>query len=218
MEGVMVRRVLAGAASAVVLFLAIPIAVSSAGAPAGAAPPPAIRACQNGGWQTQTDASGKPLKNHGQCISYAIHNPVSLSDLANSSITGTTSAIFPPDAGCGGTLASQVFDSIYSGTAPLGAVQLHVAGCLDATLPPPNLHYAGTFTIATHVGTLSGTAAGPVNVDLTTFDFTFHLTLSAMTGTGSFAAMTGNMQLVTVVDNFVAGPPAFTFSGAVAVQ
>jgi hypothetical protein len=213
----MLRRTLTGVALTIISCVAIPVALAPASAPAGASAPAAVQQCLNGGWQTLTGTSGQPFANQGRCIAFVILHPISLANVANSSITGTTSAIFPAGTGCQGTLASQVFDSTYAGTAPVGTVNLHVGGCVDATLPPPDLHYSGTFTITTNVGTLSGTAAGPVPVDLNTFDFTYDLTLRAMAGTGLFAATTGNLQLLMVVDDFIFGPPTFTFSGAVTV-
>ena len=86
----MVRRLLASVFLAAFPVVVIPIAVTSIGARAGAAPPTAVQQCTNGGWQTLTDASGQPFRNQGQCISYFIHHPVSLADLAGS-FSGTTS-------------------------------------------------------------------------------------------------------------------------------
>jgi hypothetical protein len=214
----MVRRLLASVFLAAFPIVVIPIAITSMAAQAGAATPTAVQQCNDGGWRSLADTSGEPFANQGLCIVFVIQHPVGLANVAKSSFTGTTSAIFPAGAGCEGTLASQVFDSGYPGTAPVGTVTLHVGGCIDTTTPPPNLHYSGTFTITTDVGTLNGIAAGLINVDLTSFDFTYDLTLTATAGSGSFAATTGEMHLLMAVEHFVAGPPSFTFSGALSVS
>jgi len=73
----MVRRLLVSVFLAAFPVVVIPIAVTSTGAQAGAAPPTAVQQCKNGGWQTLTDASGQPFNNQGQCVSYFIHNPAS---------------------------------------------------------------------------------------------------------------------------------------------
>ena len=73
----MVRRLLVSVFLAVFPVVVIPIAVTSMGTQAGAAPPTAVQQCKDGGWRTLTDASGQPFKNQGQCISYFIHNPAS---------------------------------------------------------------------------------------------------------------------------------------------
>ncbi len=147
----MVRRLLASVFLAAFPVVVIPIAVTSIGAQAGAAPPAAVQQCQDGGWQSLTDASGQPFRNQGQCITYLIHNPVSLADLTGS-FSGTTSFT----VGVPGCFFVMPFDAIYPGSSAVGAVTLDLEGCSVFT-PGPGLQisYTGTFVIATNVGTLS---------------------------------------------------------------
>ena len=185
----MVRRLLASVFLAALPVVVIPIAVTSIGARAGAAPPTAVQQCKDGGWQTLTDASGQPFSNQGQCISYFIHNPVSLADLAGS-FTGTTSFSF----GTGSCAIEQVFDATYPGSSAVGSVTLHLDGCVNLVVP---FTYAGTFAIATSVGTLSGNAAGPITnlpiIGPSPADF--ELTLTVLSGTGAFAGTTGTINV-----------------------
>jgi hypothetical protein len=176
----------------------IPIAFTSMGAQAGAAPPTAVQQCKDGGWQTLTDASGQPFNNQGQCISFAIHHPVSLADLAGS-FSGTTSFTF----GTGGCAIEQVFDATYPGSSAVGSVTLHLDGCVILIGNP--FTYAGTFTIATSVGTLAGNAAGPINnlPAIPGIPVDFELTLTVLSGTGAFAATTGMMHVT------ISWPPPF---------
>ena len=58
----MVRRLLASVFLAAFPVVVIPIAVTSIGARAGAAPPAAVQQCKDSGWRTLTDASGQPPK------------------------------------------------------------------------------------------------------------------------------------------------------------
>jgi hypothetical protein len=186
----MVRRLLASVFLAAFPVVLIPIAVTSVGARAGAAPPTAVQQCKDGGWQTLTDASGQPFRNQGQCISYFIHNPVSLADLAGS-FSGTTSYA----GGTGGcSLVEQIFDATYPGSSAVGSVTLHLDGCVSVGSP---FIYAGTFTIATSVGTLAGNANGPIyNLPASpTIPVDFELTLSVLSGTGAFAATTGTIHV-----------------------
>ena len=50
----------------------------------------------------------------------------------------------------------QVFDAVYPGSAAVGNVTLHIAGCISFTGQPP-ISYTGSFTITTAVGTLTET-------------------------------------------------------------
>ena len=184
----MVRRLLASVFLAAFPVLVIPIAVTSIGARAGAAPPTAVQQCKDGGWQTLTDASAQPFRNQGQCISYFIHNPVSLADLTGS-FSGTTSFTF----GTGGcAFVEQVFDATYPRSSAVGSVTVHLDGCVP--FGPP-FTYRGTFTVTTSVGNLAGTAAGTAN-DLTGLPpFVFDLTLTVLSGTGAFAGTTGTISM-----------------------
>jgi hypothetical protein len=146
----------------------------------------------NGGWQTLTDATGQLFANQGLCIDFAIHHPVSLADLATSSFTGTTSGPVPT-AGCGFPLVEgfQTFDGSYPGSGSVGTVNLHLAGCASFS----NGEYSGSFTITTSVGTLSGSASGPISGLPVPSPILFELTLSVMTGTDSFAGTSGTLQV-----------------------
>ncbi len=184
----MVRRLLASIFLACFPLVMIPIAVTSMGARAGAAPPTAVQQCKDGGWQTLTDASGQPFRNQGQCISYFIHHPIGLADLAGS-FSGTT--LFTLGTG-GCVFVEQVFDATYPGSSAVGSVTLHLDGCVP--LGPP-FTYTGTFIFTTSVGTLVGNAAGTAN-DLTgPPPFVFDLTLTVLSGTGAFAGTTGTINV-----------------------
>jgi hypothetical protein len=188
----MVRRLLASVFLAAFPVLVIPIAVTSMGARAGAAPPAAVQQCKHGGWQTLTDASGQPFRNQGRCISYLIHNPVSLADL-DGSFTGTQS--FTSGNGC--PFVNQVFDATYPGSSAVGSVALHLDGCVNPIPPPGFYQYIASFAITTSVGTLAGSATGPItsvgNFPGTAYDF--ELTLSVLSRTGAFAATTGTIHV-----------------------
>jgi hypothetical protein len=184
----MVRRLLASVFLAAFPVVVIPIAVASMGTWAGAAAPTAVQQCKDGGWQTLADASGQPFKNQGQCISYAIHNPVSLADLAGS-FSGTTSFT----SGTGGcAFVEQFFDATYPGSSAVGLVALHLDGCVILSVP---LTYAGTFTIATSVGTLAGDVAGLASNVVNTFPTDFEMTLTVLSGSGAFAVTTGTIHV-----------------------
>jgi hypothetical protein len=186
----MVRRLLASVFLAAFPVVAIPVAVTSMGAPAGAAPPTVVQQCKNGGWQTLTDASGQRFRNQGQCISYFIHSPVSLADLAGS-FSGTESFTF----GTGGcAFVEQDFDATYPGSSAVGSVTLHLDGCVILG-SFPTVTFAGTFAITTSVGTLAGAAAGPINNLLGPGPVDYELTLTVLSGTGTFAGTTGTIHI-----------------------
>ena len=187
----MIRRLLASVLLAAFPVVVMPIAITSIGARAGAASPAAVQQCKDGVWQTLTEASGQPFRNQGQCISYFIHNPVSLADLTGS-FSGTTS--FTQSGGC--SVVEQVFDATYLGSSAVGSVTLHLDGCVATGSP---FTYAGTFTIATSLGTLAGNAAGPIyNVPAAIpplLPIDLELTLTVLSGTGAFSGTTGTIHL-----------------------
>ena len=209
----MLRRLLASVFLAAFPVVVIPIAVTSMGARAGAAPPAAVQQCKDGGWQTLTDASGQPFKNQGQCISYFIHNPVTLADLASSSVSGTVISQEGP-TGC--SAFPVTFNATYPGSSAVGTVTLQMVGCIANGGPnfPFVLFFGGTFTITTGVGTLTGTVAGQItNVivpvppppDFNIVPVTATFTLTATSGTGLFTGTTGTLNL----DLQFQEPPAF---------
>jgi hypothetical protein len=165
----------------------------------------------DGGWQTLTDASGHPFPNQGQCIAFAIHNPVSLADLANPSFSGTTFFIpfgeMPP---C--SFVFQEFDAAYAGSATVGTVKLHIAGCVSGNVS----NYSGSFSVTTAVGTVTGSAAGPIVQSMAGSDLIldFQVSLTVGTASGAFSGMTGTLHFFTMWD-VTNGPP--TFSGSVTV-
>ena len=182
------RLSLAGFGIALALAL-IPTMSATAGAVQPSNVSMALDLCQRDGWQSLTNGQGQPFPNQGQCISYFIHNPVSLADLAGS-FTGTTSFSF----GTGSCAIEQVFDATYPGSSAVGSVTLHLDGCVNLVVP---FTYAGTFAIATSVGTLSGNAAGPITnlpiIGPSPADF--ELTLTVRSGTGAFAGTTGTINV-----------------------
>lgn len=186
----MVRRLLASVFLVAFPVVVIPIAVTSMGSQAGAAPPTAVQQCKDGSWQTLSDASGQPFKNQGQCVSYFIHNPVGLADLTGS-FSGTQSFTF----GTGGcSFVEQIFDAMYPGSSAVGSVTLHLDGCIVLGVFP-QISYTGAFAITTSVGTLSGNAAGPINDILSPGPVDFELTLTVVSGTGAFAGTTGTINV-----------------------
>ena len=203
----MIRRILVSVGLAAASLIAIPVVES---APASAAPPAAIQQCMNGGWRTLTDASGQPFRNQGQCISYEIHHPVSLADLASpSTFEGAMD-----DAGQGCAFIFQGFFGSYSGGGPVGTVNLSILGCVIPS--SPTLTYTGSFTITTDIGTLSGSASGPISVNVDLFP-NYLLTLTVVTGTGSFAGMMGNLQASLFPNASLDQPLPTSFVGSITV-
>jgi hypothetical protein len=156
----------------------------------------------NGGWRTLTDASDQPFANQGRCIAFAIHNPVSLADLANPSFAGT--ARFAESTN--GCPVYGEFDAAYRGSGTVGTVNLHVVGCV---LMGDTLSYSGPFSLTTAVGTVTGSANGPI--DLSDVNPIFQLTFAVGTATGSFSGMTGTLHFLATTG------PSQTFSGMVTV-
>jgi hypothetical protein len=192
----MVRRLLASVLLAAFPVVVIPIAVTSIGARAGAAPPTAVQLCTDGGWQSLTNVQGQPFRNQGQCISYLIEHPVSLSDLAGS-LAGTASLVGVGPDEC--SFLDMIFDATYPGSRAVGTVTLQMHGCVSLVFPPaPILFGPGEFALTTNVGTLNGTAAGPITTVFTPsglFPASATLTLTATSGTGDFTGMTGTLNV-----------------------
>jgi hypothetical protein len=123
-------------------------------------------------------------------VNVTVKNPASLVDLTGS-FSGTTS--FTNGTG-GCAFVEQVFDATYPGSSAVGSVTLHLDGCV---IFGPPFTYAGTFTIATSVGTLAGNAVGPINnVPVSPpVPGDFELTLTVLSGTGAFAGTTGTIHV-----------------------
>jgi PQQ-like domain/Bacterial Ig domain len=144
----------------------------------------------NGVYTLQSVASyGGEVSGTSPGITITVANP-GLADLANSSFTVTTAV---GGSGCG--LVHLTFDAVYPGSAALGNVTLHIAGCVSAA----PFTYAGSFTITTGVGTLSGSATGPVNVQVIggMLEQSYQMNLSVTTATGSLAGTTGSFLFST---------------------
>ncbi len=119
-------------------------------------------------------------------VSITVHNP-GLADLVNSSFTATATGS-PGGSGCG--IVHLNFDAVYPGSAAVGNVTLHIAGCVSDPYT-----YVGSFTITTGVGTLSGSAPGTVTEQIVGGDLeeSYQITLSVTTATGSFSGTTGSL-------------------------
>ena len=97
----------------------------------------------------------------------------------------------PGGSGCG--IVHLKFDAVYPGSAAVGNVTLHIAGCVSDPYT-----YAGSFTITTGVGTLSGSAPGTVTEQIVGGDLeeSYQITLSVTTATGSFSGTTGSSAVL----------------------
>ena len=129
-------------------------------------------------------------------VTVTVANP-GLADLANSSFTVTGSDVVGGD-GC--SFVYGAIDAVYPGSAAVGNVTLHMVGCVTPST------FTGSFTITTGVGTLSGSAMGPIieeeiGVDLVQI---YQVTLSVNAATGSFAGTTGNLLFSTTGQGNVA--------------
>ena len=197
------RTSIAGIAIVVSLCVWIPTAAGAAGAAQTSSTqvPVSVGLCQERGWQSLTNVQGQPFSNQGQCISYFIHNPVSLADLTGSFSGITSVTVF--GAGCP---ISQSFDTTYPGSSGVGEVTLNIGG------------YFGSFVVATNVGTLSGNATGPITSAVPnscpTCDFA--LTLTVLSGTGAFAATTGTINVNILWPDGNQGP-LFPVTGSVTI-
>ena len=115
-------------------------------------------------------------------VTVTVANP-GLADLANSSFTSTASG---SRTGCG--IVYLTFDAVYPGSAAVGNVTLHIVGCVTDPYT-----YAGSFTITTGVGTLSGSATGSITYIGDTLEMNYQINLSVATTTGSFTGTTGTL-------------------------
>jgi hypothetical protein len=193
----MVRRLILCSTLLVAALAAIPMAATAAGAAQAKHSQSPKDACKNGGWRNLTDDQGHAFRNQGQCVAFKIHHPVSLADLAGT-FTGTQSFAFGTD-GC--VFVHQIFDASYP-SAAAGVATLHIEGCVD----PSITNYAGTFTISTSGGSVSGSASGPIDFSASP---TFDLTLAVTSGAGTFAGTTGTLHAA------IDWPGGDTISGSV---
>ena len=138
----------------------------------------------NGSYVLVSYASGPGGSTASSGVSITVANP-GLADLANSSFAFTASDAV---GGNGCSFVYGAFDAVYPGSAAVGNVTLHIAGCV---LDPYT--YAGSFTITTGVGTLSGSATGSITYIGDTLESSYLITLSVTTATGSFSGTTGSL-------------------------
>jgi hypothetical protein len=139
----------------------------------------------NGSYTLLSEAFNSTGSAFSPGVNITVANP-GLADLANSSFTATATA--SPGGGCG--IAHLNFDAVYPGSAAVGNVTLHIAGCVSDPVT-----YVGTFTITTGVGTLSGSAPGTVTEQEVGVDLeqSYQINLSVTTATGSFSGTTGTL-------------------------
>ena len=100
-----------------------------------------------------------------------------------STLEGSASCTSPP-------VHSQDLDAVYAVANAANEVHLHVPGCVD---PGTGTWDRGTFTIATDVGTIQGSASG--SIVGTSGGFGIELDLTVTSGTGDFAGEMGTMHL-----------------------
>jgi hypothetical protein len=187
----MFRRLLACALAGSALLLVLPS--TAAGAVDSTSLPSSARACLGGGWRSLSDAQGRPFQNQGKCVAFMVRHPVALADLAGSYVGGTGSAVQN-----GGTCRPVgldfylKFDTTYTGSAAVGTVALHLEGCADFS---NDNFMAGTFSLSTNVGSVSGTAEGSVTATLDRNNVTVDLSLdfTVTSGTGAFSTTTGTL-------------------------
>ncbi|MDP9335458.1 MAG: hypothetical protein M3Q30_19425 [Actinomycetota bacterium] len=206
----MFRRLLACALAGSALLLVVPS--TAAGAVNSTSLPSSARACLGGGWRSLSDAQGRPFQNQGKCVAFMLRHPVTLADLAGSYVGGTRSAVQN-----GGTCPPEnegfdfylTFATTYSGSAAVGTVALHLEGCADFS---NDIFTAGTFSLSTKVGSVTGTADGSVTATLdqnsnVTVDLS--LTLTVTSGTGAFSTTTGTLRFTQH------GPPFAPATGTI---
>jgi hypothetical protein len=123
-----------------------------------------------------------------------VRHPVTLADLAGSYVGGTGSAVQNgatcPPVGLDFYLT---FGTTYPGSAAVGTVALHLEGCADFS---NDSFTAGTFSLSTNVGSVTGTADGAVAATLDrNFNVTVDLSLTCTvtSGTGAFSTTTGTL-------------------------
>ncbi len=185
------RRRLAGLAVALTVLTFVSLAASTANATQSHGSHGA-HACKHGGWTALADQGGRPFSSQGRCIAWHIRHrrhqqAPGLADLTGS-FDGTTEFTFQT-GGC--AFVHQTFDATYGGSTAVGNVTFHMEGCVDLNVPA----FAGTFTMSTGSGDVSGSASGSVNMLPGTGPFA-DLTATATSGTGAFAGTAGDLRIV----------------------
>ncbi len=143
----------------------------------------------NGSYVLVSVASGPGGSGVSTGVTITVANP-GLADLANSSFIVTGSDVVGGD-GC--SFVHGALEAVYPGSAAVGEVTLNMAGCVTPST------FTGSFTMTTGVGTVSGSAIGPIieeeiGVDLVQI---YQVTLSVNAATGSFTGTTGNLVFST---------------------
>jgi Bacterial Ig domain/Pentapeptide repeats (8 copies) len=136
----------------------------------------------NGSYVLVSVASGPGGSGFSTGVTITVANP-GIADLANPSFTSTLSG---SRSSCG--IVYLTFDAVYPGSAAVGNVTLHIAGCVSDPYT-----YAGSFTITTGVGTVSGSAMGSITYIGDTLEMNYQIGLAVTTATGSFSGATGNL-------------------------
>ena len=133
-------------------------------------------------------------------ITIVVNNPVTLADLAQSNITGTGTAVLDENS-CNPVYLVVDMNGYFPGPPLAAPVDLHIAGCQNAG-ETGGTSFTGSFTISTtNAGTLSGTASGPVIDNNPSSEVDYMLTLTVTTGTGSFAGITGSLQVMLLANS-----------------
>jgi hypothetical protein len=95
--------------------------------------------------------------------------------------------------GIGCSFVHQVFDATYAGSVAVGPVTLHMEGCTPP-LSGPNFVFSGTITIATRVGSLSGTTSFSYPPS-TSHPIPVNMAPNLPTRTGVFRGVSGNLRI-----------------------
>jgi hypothetical protein len=136
-------------------------------------------------------------------------NPVTpavgpLSDVAGGSVAAQS---YDNRGDCSGNWY-QFFDDSYPGGGAVGTVTFHLEGCTHVS----GLNFTGgTFTISTSIGSVSGTASGPLRLfclPSPNCPLIYDLTLIVMSGTDAFADTAGTLHAHIEWDGSTESPDA----------
>ena len=148
-----------------------------------------------------SDPTGAAFGSRAACIRWATVHPggaLTLADVGGA-FSGTESFTFE----C--TFVRQIFSAAYPTRGRVGVGSMTIDGCVDGAIA----NYSGTFSISTPLGTVSGTAVGPLNT--ATSPVVFHLVLTATASTGAFAGLSGTL----LADISWGGFPATAITGTI---